>query len=438
MVVEAIRLVIGDDDCALIPELRIRRDRVDRAGRHRLADLAVGIAWVVVVARFGLVNGGNLIRPRVGVRDRRCQPLLVRVAAADVEHAAFGQRIVGYVGEEVTKPAQAGVAHLRRIGNIAKILRAVVMADIGIVRGDAVAVGRLEVVAFLIPAPVNRLAVQVLDIGDILLDVWQIEGRVLVAGQDRLNAAPLEGERQAGEGEVRGDVVVGIALLRASGLPVVRRCVVLGTVEGLRVIDQRRPLRRAGVTAHAVCLAVRAVLDPLRFTRLPGEHRHRIRGGGRVLGCEDVVEDREPVGPLPEERNGVTVDVRHHEACELRALGNVGCPTPRCEARVLVVGELVHLWLAVHDVDLGREPSVRVVDAINDAGVLIGPDPERLDRDGHAIGVRVGLGKAQCVPGGTRLLAVRVESVDPWERAILVVERVVLVEDHEDVFDPSL
>ena len=105
VVVEAIRLVVGDDDCALLPELRIRRDRVDRAGRHRLADLAVAVAWVVVVARLGLVNGGNLIRRRVRVRDRRCQPLLVRVAAADVEHAAFGQRIVGYVGEEVTKPA---------------------------------------------------------------------------------------------------------------------------------------------------------------------------------------------------------------------------------------------------------------------------------------------------------------------------------------------
>ena len=312
------------------------------------------------------------------------------------------------------------------------------MADIGIVRGDAVAVGRLEVVAFLIPAPVDRLAVQALDIGDILLDVWQIEGRVLVASQDCLNAASLESERQAGEGEVRGDVAVSVALLRASGLLVIRRCVELGAVEGLRVVDQRRPLRCAGVAAYSVGLTTRAVLDPLRFTRLPREHRHGIRGGGRVLGREDVVEDCEAVGPLPEERNGVTVDVRHHEARELRALGNVGCATLRREARVLVVGELVHLWLTVHDVDLGRKPSVRVVDAVHDAGVLLGPDPERLDRDGHAVGVRVGLGKAQCVPGGTRLLAVRVESVDAWERAILVVERVVLVEDHEDVFDPIL
>ena len=64
------------------------------------------------------------------------------------------------------------------------------------------------------------------------------------------------------------------------------------------------------------------MLDPLRFARLPRDHRYRIRGGGRVLGREDVVEYREAAGPLPEERNGVAVDVRHDQARELRSLGN--------------------------------------------------------------------------------------------------------------------
>ena len=97
----------------------------------------------------------------------------------------------------------------------------------------------------------------------------------------------------------------------------------------------------------------RAVLDPLRFARLPRDHRHRVRGGGRVLGREDVVEDREAAGPLPEERDGVAVDVRHDKARELRALCVVGRPAVLREAVVFVVGELVHLRHAVHDVDLG-------------------------------------------------------------------------------------
>ena len=57
----------------------------------------------------------------------------------------------------------------------------------------------------------------------------------------------LEGERQAGEGQVRGDVVVGVVLFRAGGLLVDRRRVELRAVEGLRVVDERRPLRRASV-----------------------------------------------------------------------------------------------------------------------------------------------------------------------------------------------
>ena len=63
------------------------------------------------------------------------------------------------------------------------------------------------------------------------------------------------------------------------------------------------------------------VLYPLRFARLPCDHRYCIRRGTRVLGREDVVKDREAAGPLPEKRNGVAVDVRHDQARELRSLG---------------------------------------------------------------------------------------------------------------------
>jgi hypothetical protein len=53
------------------------------------------------------------------------------------------------------------------------------------------------------------------------------------------------------------------------------------------------------------------------------DHRNRIRGGARVHGREDVVENREAAGPLPEKPNGVAVDVRHDHACELRSLGRI-------------------------------------------------------------------------------------------------------------------
>ena len=60
MIVEAIRLVVGDDDRTVFPDLRIRRDRVDHAGCHRLAELPVRVAWVVVVARLRCINRGDL------------------------------------------------------------------------------------------------------------------------------------------------------------------------------------------------------------------------------------------------------------------------------------------------------------------------------------------------------------------------------------------
>ena len=196
------------------------------------------------------------------------------------------------------------------------------MGDIEFMRGHAVRVGRLEAVALLVPAPVDGPGPKTLDVRDILPDVWQVEPRVQVLLHDLRNIFPLEGQRQAGEGQVRGDVVVGVVLLRAGGLSVLPPLVELRAVEGLGVVDERRSLRRAGVAAHGEGPAVRAVLDPLCFAGLPRDHRYGVRGGWRVLGREDVVEYRKAAGPLPEERDGVAVDVGHHQPCELRSLGN--------------------------------------------------------------------------------------------------------------------
>ena len=59
------------------------------------------------------------------------------------------------------------------------------MADIGIMRGYSVRVGRLEVVALLVPAPVDGLGPEMLDVRDVLLDVGQVESRVQVLRHHR-------------------------------------------------------------------------------------------------------------------------------------------------------------------------------------------------------------------------------------------------------------
>jgi hypothetical protein len=159
-----------------------------------------------------------------------------------------------------------------------------------------------------------------------------------------------QGERHRGEGQVRGDVGRTPELLRRVRLPVVDRVVEHRPPPRLRIVHERRTLRGAGSregrvrdladdrTAVAAVAGDRAaegrgragrgrmrgvgarMLDPLGLAGLPRDHGDRIRGRGRVLGGEDVVEDRETAGISPEERNGVAVDVRHHQFGELRAL----------------------------------------------------------------------------------------------------------------------
>ena len=49
MIVEAIGLIVGDDDGALRPVWAVG-DRVDRVAQKGFADLRVGVAWMIVVA----------------------------------------------------------------------------------------------------------------------------------------------------------------------------------------------------------------------------------------------------------------------------------------------------------------------------------------------------------------------------------------------------
>ena len=79
----------------------------------------------------------------------------VVVAAADIEDAARArQHVLRHVGEEIAFAAQIGLLG-RIVGDIAEILRAIVVADVVLMGGFASCVGRLVVVAVLVPAPLH-------------------------------------------------------------------------------------------------------------------------------------------------------------------------------------------------------------------------------------------------------------------------------------------
>jgi hypothetical protein len=77
-------------------------------------------------------------------------------------------------------------------------------------------------------------------------------------------------------------------------------------------------------------LAIWPVLNPLRFARLAGHHRDCVWRRRRILGRENIIEENEPTGILPKERNGVAIDMRHDETRELRSLRFIrGVAPPR-------------------------------------------------------------------------------------------------------------
>ncbi len=444
VVVEAVGLVIGDDDRALRPERRVAGDRIDHARRHGLRDLPVRIARMVVVTGLRRLDRGDF---RLGERggivrilNRRRQVLVVAEAAANVEHAAVRRQVVvPDIVEEVGFAAEVG-AQRRIVGEIAEVLRTLMMGDVIVVRGDVVHVVGLEVVAVLIPAPADRVAVEALNVGNVLLDVGEIaRGRRVGAGH-RLDVRAHCRQRHGREREVRRDVVDptrgGVGFLRRGRLAVGRRRVELRTPVRVRIVDERNALRgaRAGVgdtvdrAADLGGRAVRAVLDPLRFAGLARDHRHGVWRGGRILRREDVVEDREAAGVAPEERDRVAVDVGHHCPRELLAL-RVARGGVVVVLLVFVVGHAVHLRRTALHVDFGREAGVAVIDAIDDGRVLLGAEAARRDRIGFVLVVLEGLGRRR------HEAAVRIEPVYARECAVLVIERVVLVEDHEHVLD---
>ena len=192
MIVEAVRLVISDNDRALIP-IRATSDGVDLLGQQPLADLRVGVAGMIVVA---VENLGQL---RVGVL--RTPAFDVAVAAAHIKHARGRQPPRRDIAEKFAQPMQMRAGH-GIVGHVAEVLRRVVMRNVTFVRGFPRGVIDLMIVALLKPAPVDRAHAVPGDLLNVLAHVGQIEGGVVVRRRRLFDFAAHEGKRQRGEGQV--------------------------------------------------------------------------------------------------------------------------------------------------------------------------------------------------------------------------------------------
>ena len=81
---------------------------------------------------------------------------------------------------------------------------------------------------------------------------------------------------------------------------------------------------------------------------------------------------------------------------------------------------------------------MRMVGRILESRVLLRADAKRLNRDGLAgVCVDIGLREARRVGGRARIFSIGIEPVDARESPVFMVERAVLVEDHEHIFDFS-
>ena len=81
--------------------------------------------------------------------------------------------------------------------------------------------------------------------------------------------------------------------------------------------------RNRQVAAQNVA-ALAGVLDPLGFARLAGDHGNCVGSGRSNDGVEEVIEQGEAVGVVPEEPGDVAIDVAHDEFAHLRG-GQGGC-----------------------------------------------------------------------------------------------------------------
>ena len=184
------------------------------------------------------------------------------------------------------------------------------MRDVGRMAVDAVGVGRLQVIAFLVPAPVGGCHLLAGDGAYVVLHVEQVEGRVLV-GLDRLHdLVAHERQRQRCirlvERRRRRALVVGaVGRLHRRGVEVragIGACVAHDRLAAA-LGDHRIDVVAAGARMQR----------PLRLARLARDHRDRVRRRRADDGLMHRVEQGEAVGELPQERHGVAVVMGHDE-----------------------------------------------------------------------------------------------------------------------------
>ena len=204
----------------------------------------------------------------------------------------------------------------RVIGNVAEVLRPVVMSDVIRIGSRSGRIGGLVIVAFLKPCPVHGLVVVASDTLNVFLNIGKIKGGVLIVLRDVVDVAPHEGKWQGGEGEVGGRIggdaagVINRLALRGWREDVQRRA-----PERLRVSDDRKNGIRRGVVG-----AQTGMLHPLRLTGLPSDHGNGVWGRRSYDRVKEVVEEGKSVGVVPQKGNGVAIYVRHYELAELLAL----------------------------------------------------------------------------------------------------------------------
>ena len=77
-----------------------------------------------------------------------------------------------------------------------------------------------------------------------------------------------------------------------------------------------------------------------------------------------------------------------------------------------------------------------MVGGVLDRRVLLGTDAEWLNGDSLAgVRIEVAFRESRRLGGRARILPVGIEAIDARKRAVFMVERTVLIEDNEDVFD---
>ena len=318
------------------------------------------------------------------------------------------------------------------VGDVAEVLRAVVVDDVALVGGDVGGVVGLVAVALLIPAPVGGSDTVAGDLFDVGVDVHEVELGVVVGGGGGLDLVAHEGERERGVGEVGGVffLVVG------DGLGGVAGCVHGKTPVGMGVIDHRQGRDAVTSPGHL------GVEHPLGLAGLAGDHGDGVGAGGADDGVEEVVEESEAVGVLPEERGGVAIDVGHGEFAGLLVLEGgslAGLAVDELhpflgDGVAIVAGGSVEI-----EVELGGGGYVRVV---------VGADVGGIERDGFAVGVGEGEGDAEGLDGGDAAVGVddgliearnlvgrmREEAFGSGVGSEVEVEGAVLLEEDEDVF----